>query len=94
MLVTSIFFFSHNVYERIFPPIRPKSSLCGNGLKIAKKCFGPISASSNYTGYYESIFVTRALNAFFKEKSSIRRHIVCMQHAKRVGWLYWGLTPL
>ena len=32
MLVTSIFFFSYNVFKRIFPPVRQKSSLCGNGL--------------------------------------------------------------
>ena len=33
MLVTSIFFFSHNVFKRLFPPVRQKSSLCGNRLK-------------------------------------------------------------
>ena len=33
MLVTSIFFFSHNVFKRLFPPVRQKSSLCGNSLK-------------------------------------------------------------
>ena len=32
MLATSIFFFSHNVFKRLFPPVRQKSSLCGNGI--------------------------------------------------------------
>ena len=32
MLVTSIFFFSHNVFKRLFPPVRQKSSLFGKGL--------------------------------------------------------------
>ena len=32
MLVTSIFFFSHNVFKRLFPAVRQKSSLCGKGL--------------------------------------------------------------
>ena len=32
MLDTSIFFFSHNVFKGLFPPVRQKSSLCGNGL--------------------------------------------------------------
>ena len=34
MLVTSIFFFSHNVFKRLFPPVHQKSSLCGKGLKV------------------------------------------------------------
>ena len=34
MLVTSIFFFSHNVFRRLFPSVRQKSSLCGKGLRI------------------------------------------------------------
>ena len=34
MLVTSIFFFSNNVFQRPFPPVCQKTSLCGNGLKI------------------------------------------------------------
>ena len=34
MLVTSIFLFSHNVFRRLFPPVRQKSSLCGNGLTV------------------------------------------------------------
>ena len=29
MLVTSIFFFSHYVFKRLFRPVGPKSSLCG-----------------------------------------------------------------
>ena len=32
MLVTSTFFFSHNVFKRLFPRLRQKSSLCGKGL--------------------------------------------------------------
>ena len=32
MLVTSIFFFSHDVFKRPFPPVRQKSSLCGKVL--------------------------------------------------------------
>ena len=32
MLVTSIFFFSHNVFKRFFPSVRPRLSLCGTGL--------------------------------------------------------------
>ena len=32
MMVTSIFSFSHNVLKKPFPPVRQKSSLCGNGL--------------------------------------------------------------
>ena len=32
MLVTSIFFFSHNGFKRLFPSVHQKSSLCGNGL--------------------------------------------------------------
>ena len=31
--VTSIFFFSHHVFKRLFPPVRQKSSLCGKGLR-------------------------------------------------------------
>ena len=34
MLITNIFFFSHNVLKRLFPPVRRKSSLCGNGLIV------------------------------------------------------------
>ena len=34
MLVTSIFFFSHNVFKSPFPPMCQKSSLCGNGLTL------------------------------------------------------------
>ena len=33
MLVTSIFFFSHNVFKRLFPSVHPKLSLCGKELK-------------------------------------------------------------
>ena len=32
-LVTSIFFFSHDVFKRLFPPVRQKLSLCGKELK-------------------------------------------------------------
>ena len=32
MLVTSIFFFSHNVFKWLFAPVRQKLSLCGKGL--------------------------------------------------------------
>ena len=32
MLVTRIFFFSHNVFKRLFTPVRQNSSLCGKGL--------------------------------------------------------------
>ena len=32
MLVYSIFFFSHNVFKRLFPPVCRKSSLCGKRL--------------------------------------------------------------
>ena len=36
MLVTSIFFFSRNVFKRLFPPVCQKSLLCGNGLRVLK----------------------------------------------------------
>ena len=36
MLVTSIFFFSHNVFKRLFPPVCQKSSLCGKGLNLSR----------------------------------------------------------
>ena len=36
----SIFFFSHNVFKRIFPPGHQKSSLCGKGLKAENKYDG------------------------------------------------------
>ena len=34
ILVTSIFFFSHNVFKRLFAPVRQKSSLCGKKLSM------------------------------------------------------------
>ena len=34
MLVTSIFFFSHNVFKSLFPPAHQKSSLCGKRLTL------------------------------------------------------------
>ena len=50
MLDTSIFFFSHNVFKRLFPPVRQKSSLCGKGLTrstfLAKSCFEGITVSA------------------------------------------------
>ena len=40
MLVTNIFFFSHNVFKRLFPPVHQKSSFCGKELKaLASKMF-------------------------------------------------------
>ena len=39
MLLMSIFFFSHNVFKRLFPPVCQKSSLCGKGLKETKTIF-------------------------------------------------------
>ena len=37
MLVTSIFFFSHDVFKRPFPPVRQKSPLCGKRLTLTKQ---------------------------------------------------------
>ena len=39
MQVTCIFFFSHNVFKRRFPPVRQKAPLCGNGLILVELIF-------------------------------------------------------
>ena len=36
MLVTSIFFFSYNIFKKLFPSVRKKSSFCGKGLRLLK----------------------------------------------------------
>ena len=50
MLVTSIFFFSHNVFKSLFAPAHQKSSLCGKGLihgmKMGKPVNKPVSSCS------------------------------------------------
>ena len=54
MLVTSIFFFSHNVFIRLFPLVCQKSSSCGKELK--KKAFENILGQGIFFFCYNFFF--------------------------------------
>ena len=70
MLVTSIFFFSHNVFEKLFPTVLQKSSLCGNGLRkegedqSIDELYGIQTHFQSFSSYFKA--ASASINAFLQ----------------------------
>ena len=79
MLVTSIFFFSHNVFKRFFPPRRQKSSLCGKGLKHL--------AHENLSLCQQKILDRSKFKAFVEDKiNEIKKTENLLKEGKKTLW--------
>ena len=74
MLVTSIFFFFHNVFKTLFPPVHPKSSLCGKGLNV--KCLRPMAVKKPVTLPQNLEFFSSAWRVFRKHDGGKKEKVL------------------